>query len=195
MKKLKFILAFCTLLTCTSMLGFAEDTAPEAQIFLKTSHAYGLSNSAKFQIDPDNTDVTPFYEGDTMMVPLRFIAERLGYEVTYDGQTQSIEILSDPAIRLVIGEREISVNGSSQTIDQPALERGGRTFVPLRAVSQSLGKTVVWFPNDVAVIGTGSQDSLRQLVEQDMDTILFALALLMHRKTTQMQIFKQSKKD
>ncbi len=175
MKKFRVILAFCTLLTCTSMLGFAEDAAPEAQIIVKVQYAHSLSNGAKFQIDPSNSEIVPFYENDTMMVPLRFIAERLGYEVTYDGQTQSIEILSDPAVRLVIGEREISVNGTVQPIDQPALERSGRTFVPLRAVSQSLGKTVVWFPNDVAVIGTGSQDSLRRIAEQDMDTILARL--------------------
>lgn len=179
MKKISLFLALCTLLTCVPLMGSADDsvTTPEAQIILKTEHAYGLLNSAKFQIDPDNANATPFYEGDTMMVPLRFIAECLGYEVTYNGQTQSVEILSDPAVRLVIGEREITVNGTAQPIDQPALERDGRTYVPLRAVSQSLGKTVVWFPNDVAVIGTGSEDALRTLVNGDMDTILLRLGV------------------
>ena len=84
MKKISLFLALCTLLTCVPLMGSADDsvTTPEAQIILKTEHAYGLLNSAKFQIDPDNANATPFYEGDTMMVPLRFIAECLGYEVT-----------------------------------------------------------------------------------------------------------------
>ena len=155
MKKLSLLLALCTFLTCLPCIGLAADTAAEAQIILKAGHPVGLSNGAKFQIDPDNQQAAPFYEGDTMMVPLRFIAERLGHEVTYNGQTNSVEIMADPAVRLVIGEREITVNGTAQSIDQPAMEREGRTYVPLRAVSQSLGKTVVWFSNDVVAIGTG----------------------------------------
>lgn len=175
MKKLSLLLALCTFLTCLPCIGLATDTAAEAQIILKAGHPVGLSNGAKFQIDPDNQQAAPFYEGDTMMVPLRFIAERLGHEVTYNGQTNSVEIMADPAVRLVIGEREITVNGTAQSIDQPAMEREGRTYVPLRAVSQSLGKTVVWFSNDVVAIGTGTEADLRTLVDADMDTTLIRL--------------------
>lgn len=176
MKKCCVILALCTMLTCGSILSFAyggeEVVMPEVQIAVKAGHNYALSNGAKFQIDPDNAEAAPFYEGDTMMVPLRFIAERLGCEVTYNGLKQSVEILSNPAVRMVIGEKSISVNGSDQPTDQPVLERAGRVYVPLRAVSQALGKTVVWFSNDVAVIGSGTQDELRRTAESDMETLL-----------------------
>ena len=175
MKKLSLLLVLSTILTCLPCMGFAVDTATEAEVILKAGHPYGLSNGAKFQIDPENEQATPFYESDTMMVPLRFIAERLGHEVTYNGQTNSVEIMADPAVRLVIGEREITVNGVAQSLDQPAMERDGRTYVPLRAVSQSLGKTVVWFSNDVVAIGTGTEADLRALVDTDMDTTLIRL--------------------
>lgn len=171
-----FILSLCITLGSVFTPGYAQengdDIVPEVQIAVMLEKPYGLSNGAKFQIDPDNSEAAPFYEGDTTMVPLRFIAERLGCEVTYDDQQKSAEILSDPTVQLTIGDRTIYVNGKPQLMDQPAMERNGRLYIPLRAVSQSLGKTVVWFPNGVVVIGNGEEAKLRQTAEKDMETLL-----------------------
>lgn len=174
----------CSIMTIGAMLAAcggampgsaAEQGVPEAQIVMRSGHPCGLSNGAKFQIDPDNAEAAPYYEGDTMMAPLRFIAERLGGEVSYDAAMESAEILSSPAVRLVAGESRIWVNGKAQPVDRPIAERGGRIYVPLRAVSQALGKTVVWFSNDVVVIGTGTQDALRRTAEAEMETLLTRL--------------------
>ena len=174
----------CSIMTIGAMLAAcggampgsaAEQGVPEAQIVMRSGHPCGLSNGAKFQIDPDNAEAAPYYEGDTMMAPLRFIAERLGGEVSYDAAMERAEILSSPAVRLVAGESRIWVNGKAQPVDRPIAERGGRIYVPLRAVSQALGKTVVWFSNDVVVSGTGTQDALRRTAEAEMETLLTRL--------------------
>jgi len=48
------------------------------------------------------------------------------------------------ALRLKIGEREIWNDGEKTTMDTSPFIISGRTFVPIRFVSESLGGTVLW---------------------------------------------------
>ena len=48
------------------------------------------------------------------------------------------------ALRLKIGEREIWNGGEKTTMDTSPFIISGRTFVPIRFVSESLGGTVLW---------------------------------------------------
>ncbi|MBX6351218.1 MAG: hypothetical protein IRZ11_06895 [Clostridia bacterium] len=43
-------------------------------------------------IDPQNPSVMPFIEGGRVMVPLRFVAEAMGFEVGFDPQDKSIHV-------------------------------------------------------------------------------------------------------
>ncbi|MGO4890483.1 stalk domain-containing protein [Anaerobacillus sp. MEB173] len=82
------------------------------------------------------------------LVPLRAIFETLGASVEWKGATQTIVATrGNDKIVLVVGSRTTNVNGKSVLIDVPATIFNGRTFVPLRFVSEALGADVQWDSN------------------------------------------------
>lgn len=112
-------------------------------LYVGKSKAY--VDNAEVQIDPDNAAVVPVLENDRTLVPLRFIAESFGCEVSYDGATQGITIQNDDfTVNMTVGKAEYTVNGEPKTLDVPAQLSNDRTLVPLRAVSEALDKEVFW---------------------------------------------------
>ncbi|MBI3926519.1 MAG: copper amine oxidase N-terminal domain-containing protein [Armatimonadetes bacterium] len=90
-------------------------------------------------------DQPPATIGGRLMVPLRGIFEGLNAEVLYDGRTRSIKATKgSTVVELTLGSREARLNGRSVYLDVPADTLGGRTMVPIRFVSESLGADVKW---------------------------------------------------
>ena len=81
----------------------------------------------------NNVQITapPAYQrGDTVIVPLRAIAEALGYEVEWDATLRSIRL--GAAIHVWIGNTEVHVGRMApQTISMAPTLIDGSTFVPL----------------------------------------------------------------
>ena len=87
----------------------------------------------------------PFILGDYTLIPLRAVMENLGCKVEWVEKTQSILITSaGKNITLVIDSDEMTVNGVKKKIPAKAILVGEVTYVPLRAVSESLDATVGW---------------------------------------------------
>ena len=87
----------------------------------------------------------PFIMGGRTMVPIRFISEALGAKVEWDNATKGITItLDDKVISMQVGNTSVMVNGKTLTIDAPPVIKLGRTFVPLRFISEALGAKVEW---------------------------------------------------
>ena len=96
-------------------------------------------------VDADNLDVQPVVLEDRTLVPVRFIAESFGAKVGWDGATETVTVqLGDTDITLQIGSCDMTVNGKTTTLDVPAQTINDRTLIPLRAIAESLGKTVFW---------------------------------------------------
>ncbi|MEN1761510.1 stalk domain-containing protein [Anoxynatronum sibiricum] len=87
------------------------------------------------------------------MMPLRFISEALGATVTWKAEAQQVIITSgDTEIILTIGSTEALVNGLPLTLEtSPVIQPPGRTFVPLRFISEALGVKVTWHPETQAI--------------------------------------------
>lgn len=84
-------------------------------------------------------------ESNRTLVPVRFVAERMGAKVGWEPNTMTVPIERDDLhILLKIGEGSAFVNGKEIFFDSKAITRGGRTFVPLRFVSEALGAQVDW---------------------------------------------------
>jgi len=80
-----------------------------------------------------------------VLVPLRGVLEKIGAYVDWDSATQTVLAnKGDTSIRLPIGSRYATVNGSRVLLDTPATTMAGSTMVPLRFLSESLGATVRW---------------------------------------------------
>lgn len=95
-------------------------------------------------------DPEPFIDSSSrILVPFRAIFEKLGATVDWNIKTKSIVcIKNDLTITLVIGSDKMLVNGSEVQIDSPAQVVDGRTFVPLRAISECMGASVTWDFNE-----------------------------------------------
>lgn len=91
-------------------------------------------------------DAAPFIRPEVgrTLVPLRFISEALGAQVDWHAETRQVEIQDDGTkIVLTIGSVYVLVDGVVTTIDCPAeILPPGRTFVPLRFISETLGAHV-----------------------------------------------------
>lgn len=95
---------------------------------------------------PYTLDAQPFVDTETSrtLVPVRFVSEALGAAVEWVAETGRITIkYGGRVIVLSSGSSDVTVNGVKQTIDcAPAVLHPGRTFAPLRFVSEALGARV-----------------------------------------------------
>jgi len=90
-------------------------------------------------------DVPPVIEEGRTLVPLRAIFETLGAEVEWDGATRTVTATKgETVIYLTIGDKRVRVGSQVVTLDVPGRIVNGRTLVPLRFVSESLGAQVHW---------------------------------------------------
>lgn len=91
-------------------------------------------------------DQKPIIQDGRTLVPMRTIFEALGAEIEwYDEEKKVTAFWGTNSMELWIGSTEIQMgDGSTLTIDVPAKIVNGRTLVPLRAVSQSMGAEVIW---------------------------------------------------
>lgn len=94
-----------------------------------------------------------------VMVPLRAIFESLGAEVDWDANTRTITgTKGDTIVTLVVNSPTATVNGKEIVLDVPPVIIDGRTLVPVRFVSESLGAEVEWDGNRRQVnIATGTE--------------------------------------
>ena len=90
-------------------------------------------------------DQPPAMIGGRLLVPLRGIFEALKADVVYDGPTRSIQATKgSTVVQLQLGSKTAVINGRTLILDVAADTVGGRTMVPLRFVSESLGADVKW---------------------------------------------------
>ncbi|WP_157942922.1 copper amine oxidase N-terminal domain-containing protein [Acetivibrio saccincola] len=93
-------------------------------------------------------DAEPFIDDNgRTQVPVRFVSEALGAEVSWEGSIKTVTISQrDKEIKIVIGKKDYTINGEKSLMDTEALLKEDRTFVPIRFVSEGLGARVDWDP-------------------------------------------------
>ncbi len=90
-------------------------------------------------------EVEPIIKSGRTLVPFRTIFEKLGAEVSWDATTKKVSAQKDgTSIYLIINEPSIYRNGDKTELDVAPMIKGGRTLVPLRAISEALDCIVVW---------------------------------------------------
>ncbi|HIE13178.1 MAG TPA: hypothetical protein EYP63_07125 [Desulfotomaculum sp.] len=105
-------------------------------------------------------DVPPTIEGGRTLVPLRGIFEALGAEVSWDGSTRTVTAVKNgTTVILTIGAKTPYRDGTPIELDVPAKIVSGRTLVPLRFVSESLGAGVEWIGETRTVVITSAEPS------------------------------------
>ncbi|WP_010247868.1 HAF repeat-containing protein [Acetivibrio cellulolyticus] len=99
-------------------------------------------------------DAKPYIDksSNRTLIPIRFVSEKLGAQVTWDGSLKVIGIKKeDIDIKMKIGDSFAVVNGEEIQLDVPAVITSGRTSVPLRFISEVLEAKVEWEPENMTV--------------------------------------------
>ena len=111
---------------------------------------YSINGEAK------KMDAKPFIKNDRTLVPLRFIVEAIGGEVNWDNDNRLVTVNSKgKTIELPIDSKTIKIDGKDVNIDQAAIIKGDRTFVPIRFIAENLDM-VVNYINDTREIEISS---------------------------------------
>ena len=106
-------------------------------------------------------ETAPIMEEDRTLVPMRFLFEKLGAEVTWDQATMTATAQKEnTTINFSINQTNAVVNGTNEQMDVPARLVNDKTMVPLRFLSEELGYEVDWNQElRMATIDTNTGDT------------------------------------
>lgn len=90
-------------------------------------------------------DAAPLISQNRTMVPLRFIAEAFGADVSWAQDTKTVTIVIDGKVLTMRINQELEDFGAAPIISN------GRTMVPIRYISEELGANVIWVPSTKTV--------------------------------------------
>lgn len=93
-------------------------------------------------------EVSPQNISGRILVPFRFIGEKLGANVKWQQSTKTITMTKgDNTVILQINNPVINLNGVNKTLDCKPIIVKGTTLVPVRAIAEALNANVEWRPN------------------------------------------------
>lgn len=167
MKRITLILLLL-IITLISITAFAAELEYTA-LYVGSNKAY--VNDVEKQIDENNPAVEVFVENDRSYVPVRFISESYQGTVEWVQETQTVNItFADRTISLTIGKPEIIINGETKALDVAPIIRNERTFLPLRACTEAIGKEV--FYSKGLILISDIPDILHETWDEDVIDLL-----------------------
>ena len=90
-------------------------------------------------------DAAPLISQNRTMVPLRFIAEAFGADVSWAQDTKTVTIVIDGKVLTMRINKDLKGFGAAPIISN------GRTMVPISYISKELGANVIWVPSTKTV--------------------------------------------
>ena len=149
MKKLRTLLLTTVLVMATAVTSFAGDITVKV-------------NGAKV----DFPDVKPYTDkSERTLVPIRFVADNLGAETSWNEEKQIATIKKDDkVIDICIRCKKVFVNGKQVETDSIGEKKDDlRTMVPLRFISEMFGAKVGWDEKTLTVtIDTDTKQEVPQ---------------------------------
>lgn len=129
-------------------------------LFIFNSANVVASNTIPIYVNDNilTPDVNPYIANNRTFVPIRFIGEALNASSIQWNNKSKIATLTfnDTIIKLPIGSNTITVNNIHYKIDAPISLKSGRTFVPVRFISEILGYNVQWINSSVYISNSGT---------------------------------------
>lgn len=91
-------------------------------------------------------DAQPYINEDSRtLVPVRFISEELGADVSWNEESQAVYVIyNQQTIIIPIGKKLAYVEGNEIPLDTAAVVENDRTMVPVRFISEAMGERVLY---------------------------------------------------
>ncbi|MFZ5985876.1 MAG: copper amine oxidase N-terminal domain-containing protein [Bacillota bacterium] len=148
-KKFLCLVVLSLLLLCLSQIVSALGLNPVNVMSYAAQNATKSQNNNEIIVQLNGEklvfDVKPYIKNGRTLVPFRGILEAFGAKVDWNGAEKSVYAHNSTTyIYLKIGDSFAYVNGRKITLDVLAEIKDGRTFLPLRFISENLGAHVDW---------------------------------------------------
>ena len=104
-------------------------------------------------------DIAPFIESNRTMLPIRFVAEALGFNVQWDNDNRTVILIDkENVVKIPVDTNQIIVNGKVYESDVKPVIRNNRTMLPIANIARALGlkdgKDIFWNGNTKEVLIT-----------------------------------------
>lgn len=153
-------------------MGMYSDRAKnriKSATILVIGSPYSFVKGEKKLIDSDNRKIIPVIINDLTYLPIRFVAESLGSKVSFTDGIAMVEKDSD-VIEIDINNNIVKHNSEAVELCADVIVTEGRTYLPLRAVSELLKKQIFW--DDRGFIAVSDIENLLNS-ENDRDIIRY----------------------
>ncbi|MEV2452130.1 NlpC/P60 family protein [Paenibacillus larvae] len=126
-----------------------------------TAHA-AVPDGVKVQINNhlvNFSDAMPYLNQGSLMVPMRAVAENLGYKLEFEmvqnGTQVRVKLIGDGHVfEFESGKQEAKVDNRSITLDEAPVIKNDRVYVHIRSIGEHFGHIVQWdMNNNIGILG------------------------------------------
>ncbi|CAN7515594.1 copper amine oxidase N-terminal domain-containing protein [Paenibacillus sp. LjRoot56] len=156
-----FVLFAAILLNSYTLTSYANDgkSSVGVKIQLTINDVTAAVNGQKTTLS-----TPPVLLNNTTMVPLRFIADALKADLTWNTEDLSITLkYAGHSIKLSIDNRIVRIDNQSKTLEQPAVIMNNTTLVPLRFIAENLNQTVAFNDSTKSIMITTPHPSAAEI--------------------------------
>lgn len=122
------------------------------KIILKIGSPLAYRNGV-IPIDGENKNIKPYISNNRTMLPLRFMAGQLGFNIDWNNDTKTVILSKEgKTLKTQLNKLELYVNDETVVMETAAEMVDGRIFMPLIYISRYFDKNV--FYNNGAVLIT-----------------------------------------
>ncbi|MCL6459128.1 MAG: alpha/beta fold hydrolase [Gorillibacterium sp.] len=118
------------------------------------------------------SDAKPYVSGDTIMLPIRSVANLLGWEVTYNQKTNEVDLsVEGGTVQTKINSGQATVNGVVRPFAPASVFKQSRVYVPLAFFKDVLGYEASYSAAKMEVSINDVAYSSRKIAEQVVDLL------------------------
>lgn len=140
-------------------------------MFLGTVHGQSAPKVYLFD-EPVDMDNPIIINGNTL-VPLRTLFEQLGATVSWNDAEKTVKATKgDILLSIQVGNTNVTKNGQTITLEEPAQIINDKTYVPLRFVAESFNQDVRWDKDNNAIY-IGRAQSAKDISKAVAPSVVF----------------------
>lgn len=112
-------------------------------VYINKSKIY--SEGRIWNLDDSDPAAKTYSENGTAYIPLQTVREHFGADGLYDGVSGKITLNFDTAkLQMQIEDTSYTLNGQQMTMQNPPKSKDGNVYVPVRVISDALGKKITY---------------------------------------------------
>jgi hypothetical protein len=113
---------------------------------MENEHTSGNTVIKKFPLSAVSSPSSPYLEEGNMMVPVREIAQSLGWDVSWDGNQQQVKLVKgNNVIRLTMNRTHGTIGDFEPfLLTTPVVLKNDISFAPFRVLTARMGAVTLW---------------------------------------------------